>query len=66
MAPIIKFMRKIEQFIWISECQVGWELIKQKYVEAPILISLNWDVEFHVHTDASLLDVGVMLAQNLT
>jgi hypothetical protein len=40
-------------------------LIKQKYIEAPILISPNWQVEFHVHTNASLLDVGVVLSQSL-
>jgi hypothetical protein len=34
-------------------------------VETPILISPNWDVEFHVLTNASLLVVGVMLAHNL-
>jgi hypothetical protein len=32
------------------DCQATWKLIKQKYVEAPILIFPNWDVEFHVHT----------------
>jgi hypothetical protein len=26
---------------------------------------LKWDVEFHVHIDASLLVVGAMLAQNI-
>ncbi len=41
-------------------------MIKQKYIEAPILISPNSQVEFHVHTDASLLTVGAMLTQNLT
>ncbi len=29
------------------------------------MISPNWDVEFHVHIDASLLVVGAMLTQNL-
>jgi hypothetical protein len=33
-------------------------------LEATILIPPNWQLEFHVHTDASLLVVGVMLAQN--
>jgi hypothetical protein len=33
-------------------------------MEAPILIPPNWQLEFHVHTYASLLAVGVMLAQN--
>jgi len=37
-------------------------LIKQKYIEALILISPNWQVEFHVHTNASLLVVGGMLS----
>ncbi len=37
-------------------------LIKQKYIEAHILKSPNWDVAFHVHIDASLLAIGVMLA----
>jgi len=41
MAPIIKLTRKTETFFWTKECKKAWELIKQKYIEAPILISLN-------------------------
>jgi hypothetical protein len=33
-------------------------------METPILIPPNWRLEFHVHTYASLVTVGVMLAQN--
>jgi hypothetical protein len=33
-------------------------------MEAPILIPPNWQLEFHVHIYASLLEVGAMLAQN--
>jgi hypothetical protein len=33
-------------------------------MEAPILIPPNWQKEFHVHTHASLLAIGAMLAQN--
>ncbi len=40
-------------------------MIKQKYIEALILISPNWQVEFHVHRDVSLLAMGVMLSQNV-
>jgi hypothetical protein len=40
-------------------------LIKQKNIEAPILTSPNWQVEFHVHTNASLLVIGAMLSQNV-
>ncbi len=35
-------------------------------METPILIPPNWQLEFHVHIDASLLVVGAMLAQNPT
>lgn len=59
-------MKKTKQFLWTLECYATWELIKQKYVEAPILIFLNWDVEFRVHKNASLLAIGAMLTQNLT
>jgi hypothetical protein len=35
-------------------------------MEAPILIPPNWQLEFHVHLDASLLVIGAMLAYNPT
>ncbi len=66
MASITKLTRKIETFLWTKEFQKAWELITQKYIEASILISPNWQVEFHVHTNASLLTMGAMLSQNVT
>jgi hypothetical protein len=65
MAPITKLTIKTKTFLWIEECQKAWELIKHKYIEAPILISPIWQVEFHVHTDASLSIVRGMLSHNL-
>ncbi len=65
MVLITKFTRKIEGFLWIDECQKPWELIKQKYIEVLILIPPNWEVEFHVHIDASLLVVGAILAHKI-
>jgi len=41
-------------------------LDKKKYMEALIMIHPNWQMEFHKHMDASLLAIGVMLAQNPT
>jgi len=35
-------------------------------MEAPILITPNWQLEFHVHAYAFLLAMGAMLAQNPT
>ncbi len=64
MAPITKLMRKIKPFIQTTKCQETWDQIKEIYMEAPILIPPNWQLEFHVHTNASLLAVGTMLAEN--
>jgi hypothetical protein len=65
MAPFTKLTKNTKTFIWTKECQKAWELIKHKYIETSILISPNWQMEFHVHTYASLLvvrAVGAMLS----
>lgn len=66
MAPITKLLWKIEAYEWTPKCQVTWEAIKQRYIEVPIFIVPRWDLEFHVHTDASNLVVSAMLTQNPT
>jgi hypothetical protein len=53
MAPITKLLREDEVFEWTVECQTTWEDIKNRYIQVPILISPNWELEFHVHIDAS-------------
>jgi hypothetical protein len=62
MALIIKFLKKFEVFEWIVKCQIAWEDIKNRYIQAPISISPNRELEFHVHTYASQLIVGARLA----
>jgi hypothetical protein len=63
MAPITKLTKKTKAFLWIEEYQKTWELIKHKYIKASILISPNWQVEFHVHINASLLAVGAVVSE---
>jgi hypothetical protein len=62
MAPITKLFKKIKIFEWTAECQTTWEGIKNQYIQAPILINPNWEQEFHVHTNASQLAIGAILA----
>jgi primosomal protein N' len=64
MAPITKLTKKTKAFPWIEEYQKTWELIKNKYIKALILISPNWQVEFHVHISASLLAVGAIVSEH--
>ncbi len=66
MALITKLMMKTKPFMWTTKHQKAWDQIKQKYMEALILIPSNWQLEFHVHTNASLSIIGVILAQNPT
>jgi hypothetical protein len=44
--------------------EIKMNSISNKYMETPILIPPNWQLEFHVHTNASLLAIGAMLAHN--
>jgi hypothetical protein len=37
---------------WTPECQTIWEDINNKYIQVYILIIPNWELEFHVHTNA--------------
>ncbi len=66
MSPITKLLKKSKVFEWTTECQNVWEEINNWYVQAPILISPNWELEFHVHIDASQLALGAILTQNPT
>jgi hypothetical protein len=43
-----------------------WEDIKNRYNQAPILISPNWELEFHVHIYASQLVERPILTHNPT
>jgi uncharacterized protein (UPF0218 family) len=36
-----------------------------KVYKSIYLISPDWDIEFHIHTNVSLLTIGDMLTQNL-
>ena len=38
-------------------------MLKKKLVEAPIIIFPNWSVKFHVHIDASGIEIGAILTQ---
>ncbi len=53
MSLITKLLKQTGLFEWTFECQTAWEDIKNWYIQVPILINPNWELEFHVHIDAS-------------
>jgi len=62
MAPITKLLKKTKVFKWTTKCQTAWEDIKNWYIQVPIFISPNWELESHVHINASQLIIGAILA----
>ena len=56
-------MNKFELFRWTPECDKEFEILKEKLSTSPILIFINWEIEFHVHVDALGIALGAILAQ---
>ncbi|KAL3691076.1 hypothetical protein R1sor_004727 [Riccia sorocarpa] len=50
-------------FKWTHQCQEAFDLLKEKLSQGPIFRPPNWNMIFHVHTDASGVVVGAVLAQ---
>eukprot|EP00253_Pinus_taeda_P005691 PITA_05691 len=57
-----KFLKKMEEFIWIVDYQVALNKLKEILVITPILVYLDWNKMFHVHIDTSGIALGVVLA----
>jgi hypothetical protein len=58
-----RLLKKENNFQWSEERQEGLDTFKKKLVTALILIFPYWKEYFHVHVDASYLDLGTVLAQ---
>ena len=58
-----KLLNKDAKFKWINECQQSIDALKNNMVTTSILVFPDWMNEFHAHVDASLVALGVILAQ---
>jgi hypothetical protein len=56
-------LRKDTKFHWNDECQHSLDTLKETMVTAPILVFPDWEKTFHVHVDASSIQLGAILAQ---
>jgi hypothetical protein len=56
-------LKKSKIFWWTPECDKEFDILKEKLTITPILIFPNWEIEFHVHVDASGIALGAILAQ---
>ena len=53
-------------FVWTKDCQSAFEEVKRLLVSAPLLQPPDWEKEFLLWTDASLLGLGAVLEQEIT
>ncbi|XP_073313538.1 uncharacterized protein [Primulina huaijiensis] len=56
--------KKNAKFVWGLECQESFDKLKQALTTAPVLAMPSGQGEFVLYTDASKLDLGVVLMQN--
>ena len=61
--PLEELLREDQEFDWKDECNISFETLKRKLVEAPIIRFPNWSIKFHVHIDTSGIEIGVILTQ---
>lgn len=53
-------------FVWTEKCQGAFERVKESLVSAPLLHPPDWEKEFFLWTDASLVGFGAMLEQEVS
>ena len=61
--PLEELLRDDQEFNWTEECDISFETLKRKLVEAPILRFPIWSIKFHVHIDALGLAIGAIQTQ---
>jgi hypothetical protein len=61
-APMEKLLRKDTKYQWNDECQHSLDTLKENMVTALILVFPNWSKTFHVHVDASAIEIRAILS----
>jgi hypothetical protein len=61
--PMEKLLRKDNKFQWNEDCQREFETLKEKMITTPIIEFPDWEKTFHVHVDASAIELGAPLVQ---
>nr|GEZ30525.1 reverse transcriptase domain-containing protein [Tanacetum cinerariifolium] len=61
--PMTHLLEKNTLFVFSKDCIQAFQTLKKRLTEAPILISLNWDLPFELMCDASNFAIGAVLGQ---
>jgi hypothetical protein len=61
--PLTRLLEKGVPFVWTNDCEVSYQALKNKLVNAPILALPESGKRFTVYTDASRIGLGCVLMQ---
>ena len=62
-SPLNHLTRKNVRFSWSSDCEIAFAELKSRLCSPPILAYPNFDLPFHLYTDASQYALGFILGQ---
>ena len=61
--PFFNLLVKDVEFHWNSNCQIYFQILKEKLSTTPVLRGLDWKLPFDISTDALDTIVGGVLGQ---
>jgi hypothetical protein len=61
--PLFKLLSKEAKFNWVDECQISFDILKQKLSTTHVLRGPNWSLPFHICTNTSDTTLGEVLGQ---
>jgi hypothetical protein len=61
--PLFNLLKKGAPFVWTSESETAFQLLKQRLIEAPVLKLPDFSKTFTIDTDACDTGVGAVLQQ---
>jgi hypothetical protein len=62
--PLTDLLKKDQLFIWTSNHETAFSVQKQALCTAPVLVLPDFSLPFHIETDASGSEIGIVLQQN--
>jgi hypothetical protein len=63
--PMTELTKDKVPFVWSNECEESFKLLKQKFMEPPILVHFFPERPTIVETDASDFALGAILSQEV-
>jgi hypothetical protein len=63
VTPMFRLLIKDVDFVWTEQFQTTFEIVKAKLFVALVLRGPNWNLPFHISTDASNTAIGVVLGK---